>query len=230
MLSITNRGNTVKQKILNTITDRIQYVQLKPGESINENIIADELGVSRTPVREALLLLARERLVEIYPQRGTYVAKVDLNLVKEMIYLRLTLESKVLNELALKKASIFPHVEKTIYMQELAIKNSDTSEYMKYDYRFHKELFELAGHSEIWNAIERTLLHCTRFRMLGWRSSEEELKYTFKEHKSIIESIEKGKTEQLQKTLEVHHDCNLKRYADKIIKENEDYFINIDCI
>lgn len=229
MLAATSRGN-VKQKVLDTITDWIQYVQLKPGDVINENALAEKLGVSRTPIREAVLLLAGERLVDVYPQRGTYVARVDLNLVKELIYLRLTVESRVLKELAEKKPSVFPVVEKTLYMQELAIKNGNTSEYVKYDYQFHKELFYLAGHSEIWYAIERNLMHCTRFRVLGWLSVESEIKRTMQEHRDIAHYLEKGDGKSLEKVLEVHHDSNLKRYADKIVRENEDYFINVDCI
>ena len=113
-MAICVRENTSKQKVLEELTNRIQYLKLKPGEMVNENQLAEELGVSRTPIREALLLLARENFISIVPNKGTYVSKVDLKRVKEMLYFRNIVERKILTEFAESKPKMGEEVEKRL--------------------------------------------------------------------------------------------------------------------
>ncbi|MCJ7855625.1 GntR family transcriptional regulator [Lachnospiraceae bacterium NSJ-143] len=224
MIGFPPKGNSVKEKVLNNIIDKIQYLELAPGEIINENSFEGDIGASRTPRREAMMLLEMEGLVNIYPQKGTYVALIDLKLIREIIYLRLTLETKIFTELAEMKTPVMQYVEKFLLIQELSAKNNDFVEFVKNDYLFHRELFKLAGHIEVWNIIEGKLIHCTRFRVLGWKTVREEFNLMLSEHKKISESIESGNIESLKSVLESHHDYNLKRYADILIKNNPEFF------
>ena len=77
-MALNHRKKTSKQEVLRILRDRILYLELKPGASISDMELAEELEVSRTPIREALLLLSQEHLVNIYPQSGTFVAPIDL--------------------------------------------------------------------------------------------------------------------------------------------------------
>ena len=79
-----------------TLRDNIVSLELKPGTLISENEIAMELGVSRTPVREAIIDLAKAGIIEILPQRGSYVSLIDPNMVEESRFVRKTLDKAVI--------------------------------------------------------------------------------------------------------------------------------------
>lgn len=224
MTGFPPRGNSIKERVLSSITDKIQYLELMPGDRINENTIEKEIGASRTPRREAMMLLEVEGLVNIYPQKGTFVSLIDLNLIKEIIYLRFSVENRVFSDLALSSMPASSDVEKYLLIQELAVKNNDLIEFIKNDYLFHKELFRLGGHLEVWNMIEGKLIHCTRFRMLGWKTFHDEFELTFEEHKKLVEYIKSGNINELSLTLTHHHDYELKRYADRLLKKYPDFF------
>ena len=88
-------GSRVKADIYGVLKEKIQFLEMKPGERIVEADLSAEYGVSRTPVREALKRLEEEGFVSIYPQRGTYVSLIDMKLVKEMAYMRHILENEI---------------------------------------------------------------------------------------------------------------------------------------
>ena len=73
-------GKHSRSEIYHILKDDIQYLRLMPGSIIRENELAEQLGCSRTPIREALIRLSSEYLVDIYPQRGTYVSNIDFPL------------------------------------------------------------------------------------------------------------------------------------------------------
>ena len=89
---------------LRVIRENIINLQLQPGSMISEQDIADELHLSRTPVHEALQELARTKIIEILPQRGSLVSLIDMELVEEAVFIRSTIEVAVV-ELACRKAT-----------------------------------------------------------------------------------------------------------------------------
>ena len=82
---------------------KIITLEFYPGQMIKESLLIEELHVSRTPVREALILLANEMLVQVYPQRGTYVSKIDVADVRQLAVMRHILEKKILSGLCERK-------------------------------------------------------------------------------------------------------------------------------
>ena len=84
---------TGREYVLRVLKDNIVRLELEPGSRISENELAAEIGVSRTPVREALIELSKSKIVEIYPQKGSYVSLIDWDLVEEAQFMRLTLEN-----------------------------------------------------------------------------------------------------------------------------------------
>ena len=84
--------STHTQRVYETVKEKISTFQLKPGTRLVEEQIAEEAGVSRTPVREALNRLGQEGLVKIFPQWGSYVREIDLEEIREVFDLREALE------------------------------------------------------------------------------------------------------------------------------------------
>lgn len=215
--------NNQKGVILQAVKDNIQFLKYKPGDKINEKALAEEFSVSRTPVREALLLLSDERLVEIFPQSGTYVSRIKLSMVVELVYMRHILEVQILDNLCAKQARVYDAVAKSMALQAAAIEKGDVIEFMRHDDDFHETLFGLGGAYEIWRIISNTRAHHTRFRVLdlqlpsGIHSSHEE-------HAKIIDFIQSGKNAELKEVLTAHHDIELMN-KNIIVSEYEDYFI-----
>ncbi len=116
------RGSKSKAEVLKILRDKMLFLELKPGETIQDSDLARELDVSRTPVREALLALQKEGLVDIYPQSGTFVSLIDMELLTEIAYIRRTVESDVFQALVHQKADIRAQLEKFVLLQELAVR------------------------------------------------------------------------------------------------------------
>ena len=86
---------TGRDYALRTIKDNIIHLELAPGSMVSENELAAAMGLSRTPVREALIELSKVKIVEIYPQKGSAVALIDYDLVEESRFMRKVLECAV---------------------------------------------------------------------------------------------------------------------------------------
>lgn len=218
------RGKLTKQEVLTIIRDKILFLELKPGEAILDTDLAEKLEVSRTPVREALLFLKQEQLVDIYPQSGTFVSLIDLDLIREIVYIRHILECEVFLSLIDKKAEVKPQIEKYLLLQELAVKANNQKEYVKNDHLFHQELFSLAGHGRSWELLQSHYIHTTRFHMLDFYNSKTVFEASLEEHKEIVDCFDRGDKKELKRILTVHHDCKL-RTADTLKKQYPDYFI-----
>ena len=101
-------GETLKQEILD--------LRLKPGQMISENDVCDRFGVSRTPVREALRLLQEQGFVETVPYRGTYVTLLSLDNIKQMIYMRVAVETMVLRDfIAVQSPMVMEDISSTTH-------------------------------------------------------------------------------------------------------------------
>ena len=97
MITISERREheSAKSFVLRVLIDNIINTRLEPGEKLNEPELCEQLGVSRTPFREAELELAQRRLIEIRPKIGTYVSLIDAELVEEVRHLRAVLEAEI---------------------------------------------------------------------------------------------------------------------------------------
>ena len=219
-----SRNSLSKQDVLDNILDKILYLELKPGDSILDTELAKELNVSRTPIREALLFLKQSSLIDIYPQSGTYVALIDIDLIREIVYVRHIIEREILLSLFEKNENISSRVERYILLQELAVKENSQKDYVKNDHLFHKELFAIAGHKRSWELIQNQYIHTTRFHMLDFYNSKTVLATSLQEHKEMVSCFKNGDKEELLRLIDIHHDCNL-RTAETLKEKYPDYFL-----
>ena len=90
-------SRSAREVAYETIRSRIITMDLKPGDELNDRELAQELGISRTPMREALIMLNIAHMVVIKPQSGTHVAPIDLKLMEMEQFARFTLEKEILN-------------------------------------------------------------------------------------------------------------------------------------
>lgn len=183
--------------------------------------MCEEFSVSRTPIREALIILQGEKLVNILPQSGTFVSKIDIEYIKQLTYFRHVMEKEILLEMIDKNISVFKETEKVLAMQEIDLRLHDVKSFMKNDDDFHEQLFQLAGHHELWEIIEKSSRQRNRFRWL--KAELIGLTPTITQHQEIVDCIEKKDKERLLKCLFVHHDINLEE-AETLRKMYPEYF------
>ena len=157
-----------KQYAYRTLRQNILLLDMLPGEIVAEKDVSASLQVSRTPVREALLELARERLIDIFPQRGTKVALLDNDMVGQGRFLRSIVELAVL-ELDCKGGIPPEHLaalEENLAEQAQLIASKDIIGFLLKDNGFHQILFNACGKDMVFDAVSLFLLHSTREQML----------------------------------------------------------------
>ena len=122
----SNKTYYTSDKIYEVLYENIINIKLEPGTLMSESEISQKFNVSRTPVREAFIRLSNIGLVDIIPQRGTFVCKIDLKRVEEERFLREALEVAVIGEFVSKcSESNILELEGNIKKQELALKEQD---------------------------------------------------------------------------------------------------------
>ena len=159
---------TGREYALRTIKDNIIRLELAPGSFISENELAAEMGLSRTPVREALIDLAKVKIIEITPQKRSVVAPIDYEMVEEARFMRNTLECAVV-ELACHHAmaSEIVHLEENVRLQRFHLEHSNYGGIMELDNQFHEMLFQIAQKSQVYAMIQQISIHFDRVRSMA---------------------------------------------------------------
>src|SRR3954452_5329577 len=127
-----DRRRPIVPQIYDALRDAIVRVAVRPGQAISETEMAASFGVSRTPIREALIRLADDGLVDIYPQAGTFVSRIDLAAVREAQFVRQTLETAVAIQAASTSSGVAVF-ERILQRQEQAIRDGDFGEFFASD-------------------------------------------------------------------------------------------------
>lgn len=159
-----------KEYAYRVLKDNIMCLELKPGDSINENDLVEKLNISRTPIREVLIKLKGEHLVEVKPKAGTYVSKIDWDVIEQALFVRYTLENEVLKEAC---TIDFPeHILKQmeeLISEQRAVCNDKTKalEFHNLDKEFHRLLFYGVRKSSVWDCITTISTHYNRMRILA---------------------------------------------------------------
>ncbi len=216
-----NSKENTRQYIYRVLRENIMSLNLKPGESIGEIELSKILNVSRTPLREAIVQLVEEKLLQVFPQRGSFVSKIDYNLVEEAIFVRETCEERIL-KMAIQDKNVDELVmklEKNIEYQKIILNfDGDLHEFFTLDNEFHYILFEHYNKKNSWKAIKRLSTHYDRLRLLD-ALEKTNIEATLNQHIKIVELI-KNKDE---KNIDILIEKHLLNYKDVIKKYEAKY-------
>ena len=206
MFTITPRlpGENNKEYSYRVIKDGIMSLQLKPGQSISEVELAEYLKISRTPIREVMAKLKEENLVEVFPQIGTYVSKIDFQLINEATFMRYTLEKEILKQSCLNFSDIsLAELKSMVVMQEALIGQKGMElEFHRLDKQFHFKIFQENNMEHVWGAITRLSTHYNRMRLLS--EMENNFAVAVEQHKQIIQMIEEKAVDQVDQMMKQH--------------------------
>jgi DNA-binding GntR family transcriptional regulator len=160
-------GNSVQDQVYTALRKSIINLNLIPGTVVSEKEISLRFQVSRTPVREALIHLSKEGLVQVIPQRGTMVSWIDPIRVQQEFFLRECLENAVLDPCIRNcGASHIEELERLIDLQEQALSGKSYGEFIEHDDSFHRFIFDTAGQPLSWDVVSNMCGHYHRVRVL----------------------------------------------------------------
>ena len=161
-------GGAARDQVYLALREAIVSAELQPGRRLSENELAERLGVSRTPVREALVRLRDERLVAIVPQLGTFVTLISTDGVADAAFVREALECAAIR-LATDRAGEddLSELQANLAAQDRAQAAGDADAFDALDEALHRRLCELSGHEIAWALSRRANGHLDRVRRLS---------------------------------------------------------------
>lgn len=207
---------------LRAIRENIINLELKPGSMVSEQEIADALNLSRTPVHEALQEIAITGIINIVPQKGSYVCFINMDYVDEAIFCRSTLESAI-TSLACEKATEkdITQLEENLSLQEFYIQKNNVDKFLELDNAFHKFIYEIANKKLCYSLIKMVNIHHDRIREMHLHSSNPAA--VLDEHKAILDCFKVHDSEKV-KDLVVKHLNKFYLDADDIKKKYAQFF------
>jgi DNA-binding GntR family transcriptional regulator len=188
-------------------------MEMQPGEKISENELAQAYGISRTPVREAMQRLADEGLVEIFPQSGTFVARIPFEELPEAMVIRKALENTSASMAATRATrSQMLTLASIIEQQREAASVGDPSEFHRADELFHAKLAEIAGYPGIWRLVLQVKTQVDRFRRLTLILPHR-MSAVIEEHEQVLIAIQKSDPAAASLAMMQHLDAVLPAIA-----------------
>ena len=193
----TNEYLPLRDVVFNTLRDAILTGKLVPGERLMENQLADKLGVSRTPVREALRMLELENLVELVPRKGAQVLDMSEKDITNILEVRSALEG-LATSLACKKMSK-EDLQQLKSMEadfEKAVADNDVEHFVDIDEDFHDLIFAATENDKLINIFRNLRIQLYRYRMAQAKNNETSMSTIVAHHRSIIRAIENHDAEE----------------------------------
>ncbi|MBK0004408.1 GntR family transcriptional regulator [Erwinia sp. S38] len=215
-------------QIFTLMRDAIIAMRLPPGEVIQEKEIAAQLGLSRTPVREALLSLAAQNLIIVRPNQGTIVSPIDIKLLLDGQFLRESLEPRIARLAArFYRPDYAIEFDEIINRQRFAAANANTSYFFALDDEFHKLIAKCANMPEIWLTLHGGTGHLDRVRRLAF-SVEQHYEAVIQEHEALYQAIRRGDEESAAELMTI----NLEVYDSLMIllDKHRHYFEKDDAL
>ena len=202
-ISRTN-GGRAGLAVYDALREAIVTAELEPGQQVSENEIADKLGVSRTPVREALARLRDDQLVQIVPQLGTFVSRISVSGVDDAQFLREALECSAVR-LAAERADKgdVAELDVLIARQESARDAADANAFYILDDQLHSTLCEMSGRPIAWTIVARANGHLNRVRRLSLADARY-IAEMIEEHKAVVEAVGRGEPDAAEDALRHH--------------------------
>ncbi len=215
-------SETAREYALRAITENIKSADLEPGQAISENEISAFLGVSRTPVRESIQELHKAALIEIYPQKGSYVSLINSQYVEEAVFLRKVLDIAVIEEACdMATEEDIKILEENVALQEFYLEKDNTEKIFELDNEFHRMIYVAAKKETIHHMSQMIMIHFDRVRTLSMLTVKD--KKIVNDHRVMLDAITTKDKEKAKEIVEKH----LNRYRldqEELIKAFPQYF------
>lgn len=198
------RAGRMGTRVFDILRQAIVQLRLRPGDLLSEADIARQLGVSRQPVREAFIKLSEIGLVEVRPQRGTYVMLISIRQVQNVRFIREAVEFAVVRKAASEATPATMHIlRQLLEKQREAGEKSDHAEFLRLDEAFHQAIAELADCAYAWRTLENLKSQMDRVRYLSMADATP-FDILVGQHTAIVDSIERHAPDDAEAAMRAH--------------------------
>lgn len=228
-LAAIEKRKPARQQVYDSLRAAIVYGDLTPGSALSEKELSLRLGVSRTPVREALIQLSEDNLVEIHPQVGSFVTKMRVSEILDSQFLREAIECAAIRRAAARAtAADIGKLQVIVEGQQRAgRKKKYDRQYYRYDSEFHRYLIELSGLG-VWRYVGLARDHESRIRHLAVPELGVSNR-AVQDHMEIIESIASGDPDKAEDAMRKHLVGNIE-HTTALVRRFPNYFTDIGLL
>jgi GntR family transcriptional regulator, rspAB operon transcriptional repressor len=217
------RRGSARAQVYVSLRDAIITAELEPGRQLSENELAARLGVSRTPVREALQRLREERLVAVVPQLGTFVTRISDSGVADAQFVREALECAAVRESAARATDAdVAALDAIVAGQERTRVVEDFDGFYALDDDLHRMLCDLSGREIAWSLSQRAKGHLNRIRRLSLPEPGY-IAEMIAEHRAVVAAVAAHDPDEAERTLR-HHLRMVLSTLPAIRAQHPDYF------
>lgn len=209
--------------------ERITSLQLKPGQKISENQMGEDYGVSRSVIRTVFTRLSQRRLVEIYPQRGTYISKIDLDFISDLLLLRTAIEKEILYEIfetmdQSQREGLMNQLRDNLERQKKYSQSSGYEVDFKYlDSEFHRILIDSVQRHNLMDLMAEHMIHIARWRNFDVTFAHR-VPELIQEHEAIYQAILDNRGGRAMRAMSAHLET-ISKIADQARAEYPEYFV-----
>lgn len=191
-------------RVFDTVRQAIVQLRFRPGYLLSEADVARQLGVSRQPVREAFIKLAEVGLVEVKPQRGTFVMLISIRQVQNVRFIREAIEVAVVRKAALEASPArIEEFRRLLDAQRAAEANGDHVEFLRLDEAFHQALAHSVGTDYAWRVLENLKAQMDRVRYLSMPDATP-IDVLIGQHAAVIDAIARHAPDEAEAAIRAH--------------------------
>lgn len=199
-----DRSRHASPQVFEHLRERIIDMRFPPGKSLSRIELAAEFGVSQTPVREALLRLAEERLVDVFPQHATVVRPIDIALAHQAHFLRLAIELEVVSTLAKTLTpAVLLTLDERIRDQKMHAERANYLGFVAADQAFHATMYDAARVPDLFALVRRQSGHLDRLRYLHVPAPGK-MQTVIADHLAIVDALREGNAGMAQHAMRAH--------------------------
>jgi GntR family transcriptional regulator, rspAB operon transcriptional repressor len=218
------RRKSLRDQVYDVLRQRIITGEIPPGGAIDDKVVAGQLGISRTPVREAIKKLSDEHLVDVIAQSGTRASRIDRHEVQQAYIIRRALEMESAAQAALNMSSTHADSLAAILAEHArAIEQKRFADAIAVDDSFHRYIAGMSNLARLWHTVEISKAELDRCRhLMVPRAGEGET--TLKHHREIIKSLTSGDPEAARQAMARHLDTSYATATKMLEAENAGSF------
>jgi len=213
----------VNKQIFNILQRDIVLCNILPGTVLSEKEVSVRFDVSRQPVREAFIKLAESGLIQVRPQRGSFVNKISISHVNNGCFIRKAIECAVVRRAAeLATDSQILQLEQNIHQQKITVEQKQLHDFLKLDDEFHQQISLMADCPLAWSTIENIKANIDRVRFMSLEQTSP-LNSLYQQHLDIFSAIQQRECDKAEASMRFHlEEINFSVLT--ISNKNKDWF------
>jgi DNA-binding GntR family transcriptional regulator len=199
-----DRSRQAAPQVFERLREAIISLELEPGTPLSRAELAEEFGISQTPIRDALLRLGEEGLVDIFPQHATLVSRIDVDAAQQAHFLRRSIECEIARVLASAPGDdLLARLRAQIDVQMALMGDSSLREFIGADRAFHRLMYDAAEVPDLYELVQRRSGHVDRLRLLHLPTQGKQ-QAIVRDHRRIVEAIARGDADGAQRAVRDH--------------------------